>query len=173
MKLRLIKPSLGYKEEILRYKNSFTFDKLNGGGGILSYDNVEDWLEYLEIMSSEDTCPSDRVLSDTYLCVNENDKIVGMCNIRHNLSLDYLINTAGHIGYSIDPSERRKGYAKEQLRLALIEAKKLGIDRVLITCNDHNVGSRKTILANGGVLEDTRFDDEDKEMMERYWIENK
>lgn len=172
MNLRLIKPSLKYKEEILRYKNSFTFDKLNGGGGILNYDNVEDWLKHLEIMSSEDTCPSDRVPSNTYLCVNEKDKIVGMCNIRHNVSLDYLINKAGHIGYSIDPSERRKGYGKEQLRLALIEAKKLGIDRVLVTCNEQNIGSKNTIIANGGVFEDKRYDEIDNEMMERYWIEN-
>ena len=98
--------------------------------------------------------------------------MVGICNIRHDLNQDYLMTIAGHIGYSINPAERRKGYATEQLRLALLEAKKLGIDRVLVTAADWNIGSQKTILANGGVLENTYFDTVDDELMLRYWIEN-
>lgn len=62
---------------------------------------------------------------------------------------------------SIHPHERRKGYAKEYLRLALIEASKLGIDRVLLTCDETNIGSERTILANGGIYENTYQNSED------------
>ena len=92
--------------------------------------------------------------SSTFLCIRERDQaMVGICNIRHDLNQDYLLTIAGHIGYSIHPVERRKGYATDQLRLALLEAKKLGIECVLVTAADWNIGSQKTILANGGVLE--------------------
>ena len=98
--------------------------------------------------------------------------MVGICNIRHDLNQDYLLTIAGHIGYSIHPVERRKGCATDQLRLALLEAKKLGIERVLVTAADWNIGSQKTILANGGVLENSYYDKVDDERMLRYWIEN-
>ncbi|BCP61067.1 hypothetical protein SUT328_02500 [Streptococcus parasuis] len=62
--------------------------------------------------------------------------MVGICTIRHDLNHEHLKNYIGHIGYSIHPEERRKGYATEQLRLALLEAKKLGIAQVLITAAD-------------------------------------
>ena len=73
--------------------------------------------------------------------------MVGICNIRHHLNQEFLVHIAGHIGYSIHPEERRKGYATEQLRLALLEAKKLGIAQVLITAADWNIASQKTIHA--------------------------
>ena len=98
--------------------------------------------------------------------------MVGISNIRHHLNQEFLVHIAGHIGYSIHPNERRKGYAKEQLPLALQEAKTLGINRVLITAADWNIGSQKTILANGGVYEDTRIDPDDGDRMLRYWIKN-
>ena len=98
--------------------------------------------------------------------------MVGICNIRHHLNQEFLVHIAGHIGYSIHPNERRKGYAKEQLPLALQEAKTLGINRVLITAADWNIGSQKTILANGGVLENTYYDKVDDELMLHHWIKN-
>ena len=98
--------------------------------------------------------------------------MVGICNIRHDLNQDYLLTIAGHIGYSIHPAERRKGYATEQLRLALLEAKKLGIDRVLVTAADWNICSQMTILAYGGVLDNTYYDKVDDELMLHHWIKN-
>lgn len=98
--------------------------------------------------------------------------MVGICNIRHDLNQEFLQNIAGHIGYSIKPSERRKGYAREQLRLALLEAQKLGLSQVLVTAADWNIGSQKTILANGGVYENTYYDKANNENMKRYWIDN-
>ena len=99
----------------------------------------------------------------------ERNIFVGAVNIRHYLN-DYLLKHGGHIGDGVRPSERRKGYATEMIRLALEECKKLGIDRVLMVCNKDNVGSRKSIINNGGILENEVYEEE---IMQRYWIENK
>lgn len=99
----------------------------------------------------------------------ERDILLGAVNIRHYLN-DYLLQFGGHIGDGIRPSERRKGYATEMIRLALIECKKLGIDRVLMVCDKSNIGSAKSIINNGGILEN-EFVDEDGEINQRYWID--
>ena len=171
--LYLAKPSLAWKEEILAYKQAFTGEHLNGGSHLQQMDNFEEWLEHVENEASPATCRPNRAPSSTFICIREQDKkMVGICNIRHHLNQEFLVHIAGHIGYSIHPNERRKGYAKEQLALALQEAKTLGINRVLITAADWNIGSQKTILANGGVYEDTRIDPDDGDRMLRYWIKN-
>ena len=92
-----------------------------------------------------------------------------MIDIRHFLN-EYLENFGGHIGYSVAPSERRKGYASQMLKAALLKCKELGIDNVLITCIDNNEGSRKTILANGGLYESIVYEPDEKVFLERYWI---
>ena len=99
----------------------------------------------------------------------EDQKIVGMLQIRHYFN-DYLEKYGGHIGYSVAPSERRKGYASQMLKTALPKCKELGIDKVLITCIDNNEGSRKTILSNGGVYESSVYEPNEKVYLERYWI---
>jgi predicted acetyltransferase len=106
-----------------------------------------------------------------FIFVREDDeKIVGMLQIRHFLN-DYLEKYGGHIGYSVAPSERRKGYASGMLKCALPECRKLGMEKVLITCIDNNIGSRKTILANGGVYDSTVFEPDEKVFLEKYWID--
>ena len=88
---------------------------------------------------------------------------------RHDLN-EYLLNFAGHIGDSVRPTERNKGYATEQIRLALLECKKIGLKKVLITCNKNNVASARTIIKNGGVLEN-ELPKSEEEIFQRYWIE--
>ena len=94
------------------------------------------------------------------------NKIVGNLQIRHKLDEQFLIY--GHIGDSVRPSERRKGYATEQIRLALQKCKELGIDNVLMSCNKTNIGSAKSIINNGGILENEI--NVGNELMQRYWI---
>jgi predicted acetyltransferase len=84
---------------------------------------------------------------------------------RHGLN-DYLFEQGGHIGYSVRPSARRRGFAGDALRDALPIARELGISRVLITCDETNVGSRRTIEKNGGIYEDSR------KGKRRYWIDS-
>ena len=91
-----------------------------------------------------------------------------MIDLRHRLN-DFLAEYGGHIGYSVRPDERRKGYAKAMLRMVLKEAKARDLQRVLITCDDDNVASARTIEANGGVFE--RKTSLDGEVLRRYWIE--
>ena len=90
-----------------------------------------------------------------------------MIDIRHRLN-DYLLNFGGHIGYSVRKSERQKGYATEMLNLALKECVNLGIKKVLITCDKNNVASAKTIINNGGKLEN-EIAKEDR-ITQRYYI---
>ena len=92
---------------------------------------------------------------------------MGAVNIRHYLNESLLLN-GGHIGDGIRPSERRKGYATAMIGLALEECKKLGIDKVLMVCDKENIGSAKSIINNGGVLENEVVVDGVTE--QRYWI---
>jgi predicted acetyltransferase len=80
---------------------------------------------------------------------------LGRLTIRHRLT-PFLLEVAGHIGYDIRPTARRRGHATAMLAAALPVAHGMGLDPVLITCNEDNIGSRKVIEANGGVLEDVR-----------------
>ena len=108
----------------------------------------------------------------TALWLIDNDEVVGACSIRHHLT-DSLRQYGGHIGYGIKPSKWRMGYGAHQLSLALIEAKKIGIDRALVTCDDTNVGSARVIEKNGGILEDVAetVGDGISRLLRRYWID--
>jgi predicted acetyltransferase len=91
------------------------------------------------------------------------DEFVGYLALRHYLNA-WLLEEGGHIGYSVRPSRRRQGHAGRALALGVRRAGELGIERVLVTCDDDNAGSRRTIERCGGVLEDVRGD------KRRYWI---
>ncbi len=171
MMLKLVIPTEEYKEQVLSYKAEFleNGDDMAGTSGLRHAETFEAWLARDISTRSEKTVPEGRVPAWTYLAINEAGRLVGMINVRYRLT-PQLLQYAGNIGYSIRKCERRKGYATEMLSLALIEAKKLGLDRVLITCDKSNIASAKTILKNGGVLEnELRLDD--GEIVQRYWIE--
>lgn len=95
------------------------------------------------------------------------NKVCGSISIRHELN-EFLFNFGGHIGYSVTPSERGKGYGKLQLKMALEIAKDLGIEKCLITADKTNTLSNKTIISEGGVLENTIM--WNNEPLNRYWI---
>ena len=106
--------------------------------------------------------PEGIVLCD-YFWITDADEVVGFLALRHELT-PWLLEEGGHIGYSVRPSRRREGHASRALALALIRAKELGLERVLLTCDEDNLGSRRTIESAGGVYEDTRKD------KRRYWV---
>ena len=97
-------------------------------------------------------------------------RLIGRSSIRHRLTAD-LAYEGGHIGYDIRPRERRKGYGTLILRLTLVEARRLGLQRVLLTCDTGNTASAKIIETNGGILQDTVVSKRSGELISRYWIE--
>lgn len=172
MPLRLVKGSYQYKDQIIEMLKEWTeYNRIIQGNhspwAIFrnDYSDFDYYLEHLEIKEPE----NGRVPDSTYFCLDEERNImVGAVNIRHYLN-DYLLNYGGHIGDGIRPSERRKGYATKMIGLALEECKKLGINRVLMVCDKDNIGSAKSIINNGGILENEI--EKDGVIEQRYWID--
>lgn len=164
-KFKLVKPEKKYEQEAIAYLaecDEADGGKFNGVGGLDRYrGDYSEWLKKLEADSRQ--VPNDeRVPAETYFLVEEvpkvvqdeigvKERIVGLINIRLVLN-DSLWNYGGHIGYSIRPSERKKGYAKLQLYLALKVCQNRGIKLALLDCDRANLGSAKTMQALGGKL---------------------
>lgn len=106
----------------------------------------------------------DGIVPSSYFWIAEGDEFVGYLALRHSLT-EWLLNEGGHIGFSVRPSRRRQGYAGRALAASLPYAAALGLERVLLTCDEDNHGSRRTIEGNGGVYEDSRNG------KRRYWID--
>ena len=178
MKFYLEKPSLERKAEALEYLDEHVkyASDINGSGGLdkcLNGMSYEDWLIRLDNMKDEEYARSiNRCPGETFFLIRRDDnKIVGMLNIRHKLT-DAMLEFAGHIGYGIRPTERQKGYNKINLYLGLIKAKEeFNLDKVMLGCSADNIGSDKTIKALGGVLEKSEVDPMDGELTNVYWID--
>lgn len=153
-KFYLERPSLDRKKEAIEYINEFIQynSEIHGVGSLNKYlDNYESWLEHLKDMR-EITEIDKLVPAETFFLVRENDnKIVGMIDIRLALN-DFLKKYGGNIGYSIRPTERKKGYNKINLYLALKFCKEKGLKEVLLDCDFDNLGSANSIISLGGVL---------------------
>ena len=171
--MRLIEPTMEYARQIRAYRRKFieSGESMDGTGALRRMETPRDWIEYSNRSKDPLTVPEGLVPATQYMLVREEDrKIVGMIQIRHCFN-DYLEKYGGHIGYSVAPSERRKGYAAQMLKMALPKCRELGMDKVLITCIRGNEGSKRTILKNGGIYESTVHDAEEGVDLERYWIE--
>lgn len=127
------------------------------------------YLDVLEEREQGINLPSQHV-PETFLFAFVGSRIVGRAAIRHSLN-DVLERVGGHIGYVVVPQFRRQGYATEILRLSLqIAREKCGIHRVLLTCDDDNIGSIRTIEKNGGILENV-VSGPNLKPKRRYWID--
>ena len=143
---------------------------INGSWGFQrkEYEDYEKWLNDIEnLKNGRGNNPNINVPATTYFAFMDN-KIVGTIQIRHYLN-DYLLKNGGHIGYSIRPSERCKGYGTRMLALALEKCRYLGIGKALITCDKSNIASAKTAIRNGGALENEVIE-ENGNIIQRYWI---
>lgn len=172
-KLTLRAPTEGDEALVWAYRQVFLDrnEHVNGSCDLGRCESYPLWLVKVRARLHIGTTPPDLVPATTLMALRESDgTLVGFANIRHCLN-EHFLNFSGHIGYSVHPDERRKGYASEILRLAMFYAKtELGLERVLVTCDKKNEASRRTILSQGGVLEDER--DCDGMLVQRYWIEN-
>ena len=162
----LRRPSQTDKETILEMIAEFEREKSAHDGGFWNPDNFvyEEWLEENLQAEAGLNIPENWVPAIQLVSFDEAGHSLGFLNLRLRLN-DYLLEKGGHIGYSIRPSERGKGYAKESLRQGLQIAKEKNNHRVLVTCSIKNPASQAVILANGGQLEDIRHE------TERYWID--
>ncbi len=171
--IKLILPTEEYLDQVWAYRQECreADSSMDGCGPLGRADTPEQWLADVRAYLDPATVPEGKVQATQFLSVRESDgRLVGMIQVRHRLN-EYLEQFGGHIGYSIRPGERRKGCAREQLRLALAFCKEtLNLDRVLITCKTTNEGSRRTILSAGGVYENTAHEPDRNVDLERYWI---
>lgn len=171
--VKLVSPSKEYEKEAFEYIQEFLEynSEINGTGGLDRYDDYDEWLLKIEKDLDLPNIPKGKVPANTYFFVRTLDnKIIGMINIRHKLN-EFLLNEGGHIGYSIRPTERKKGYATIMLKLALQKCKELNLNKILITCDKTNVASAKVIQNNNGILENEIFSETFSEIIQRYWID--
>ena len=172
-KIHLREPEESDREQVMAYREEFLAigSRMDGTSALDKYPDFDAWLTNIRNLKDPATTPAGLVPATQYLALDENEHLVGMTNLRHRLN-DYLLTYGGHIGYSVRPSERQNGYATRMLQLTLEHAREKGIEKVLVCCDRYNVASAKTIRANGGVLEDERFDSADGTLTQRYWIKN-
>ena len=164
--MELRRSRLADKETVLEMMAEFEQTQSAHDGGFWDANNFvyEEWLEENLQAEAGLNIPENWVPSIQFVSFDDVGRALGFLNLRLRLN-EGLLNHAGHIGYSIRPSERGKGYAKESLRQGLQVAKGKNIKRALLTCSTENPASRAVILANGGVYEGVRNG------TERYWID--
>ena len=172
-RLKLVRPTRRYADQVMRYREEMlsSKDSFDGCAGLEKVQSFDEWIDFdrrLKQKYGEGYVPS-----EVFLAVRTaDDKVVGIIDFRHPLS-PFLLRYGGNIGYSVLPSERQKGYASEMLRLLLPVCRAFGERRVLLTCDQTNEASRRTIVRNGGVLENEVEDDGrlgTGGVIQRYWI---
>lgn len=170
--IKLIKPNVSLKNEYL----NMILEWRECGGELIPWSlnldtaDFDSLVEKLNGYSDGFELPDGFVPCSIFWMINNENKVLGAIEIRHRLN-DYLSFRGGHIGYGIRPSERRRGYASHMLSLALQQCKTIGLSKVLITCLKNNIGSAKTIMHNGGILDSE--DTDNGEIFQRYWIKLK
>lgn len=167
--MKLIKPTEKNRNIVLKFKEDMMNkgEVINGGARLMELD-FDEWIRHLKLLQNEATCPEGLVPSCNYIYVDDDEtKVFGIIDLRKELN-DYLLNYGGHIGYSVAPDERRKGYAGAMLKAALEIYKNEGYGKVLITCNKNNLASKKTILSQNGIFEDERNNGDETYL--RFWF---
>lgn len=167
--LRLVEPALAYKAAVLEAASELhavgewdiTPDALAA--------RFDDMLRELAASKDPATAPPGVLPYEDFWLLDESVWI-GLLTLRTQINEQFL-RSGGHIGYVIRPSRRQRGYGTALLRLGLEEARIRGLRRVLLTCAETNIGSRKVIEANGGRLENVVVIEERSAPVRRYWID--
>ena len=172
--IKLVKPHEKYARQVMDYKAEMEANKdsLDGCADLEDCGSYAEWAEFER--RGRNKYGDGYTPSEVFLAVRESDdRLVGIIDFRHPIT-GFLLEFGGSIGYSVRPSERRKGYATDMLRLILPVCREFGEQRVLLTCDKINEGSRRTIIKNGGILENVVEDTPGlgkSGFIERYWIE--
>ena len=152
--ITLKRPIKEYEAEALAFKKEFIDNgeqTINGSELLDQMDSYDEWLKSVSDNTSQETVNPSWVVTDTYFAFDESNRLVGIIDLRHNLN-DFL-KDFGNSGYSVRPSERRKGYATEMLRLIIERAAEIGLGKLQLSVERTNEPSVKTIRKNGGVYE--------------------
>ncbi|MCB9453133.1 MAG: GNAT family N-acetyltransferase [Anaerolineaceae bacterium] len=161
-------------EADIRYKETYleAIREFQEEGRYLDWTPREiaaDFLHFVQTLHACKTYPRPGRVPETFYWLIDGDTFIGRLSLRHELN-DSLNLIGGHIGYEIRPSMRLRGYGKAILRLGLHKVRELGLKRVLVTCDDTNIGSSKIIEANGGLLQDVIVVPGHSAPVRRYWI---
>lgn len=171
-KLKLQDAELVLESAVMEFREAFLSAgerSINGSRGLHNYNQYSDWAWLVKECKKPDNTLLG-VQASTYFALRKLDgKVVGCIELRHTLN-PALKTIGGHIGYSVVPGERNQGYATEMLQLVLQQAKKAGLDRVLLTCDVDNIASNRIILKCGGVPEQEAPFDYEGEAYYKYWI---
>ncbi len=161
----LIEPTAQYKDQIIDAVQEFQSE-----GRLLDYDvqrlrrNFANYLSNTQNQKDPLRIGPGRVPTTDFWLIDE-DEVVGRLSLRHELN-DFLLKVA-----VIRPSRRCRGYGKEILHLGLEQARLIGLKRVLVTCDENNIGSKKVIESNGGKFENAVVVNGSPIMKLRYWID--
>lgn len=164
----LVTPSVRFKEAFREMAAEF------GRAGEDRHEDLpKDFGEYVERLRAQSRgigLKPGHVAQSTYWLVSPDGRVLGTSRLRHRLT-PQLEHSGGHIGYDVRPSERSKGYGTRLLALTLRKAREMGMKRVLLTCDDDNVGSARIIEKNGGKLENKVLSPRTGKLHRRYWVE--
>jgi predicted acetyltransferase len=161
-------------EPTLRLRNDFCSlaEEFSAEGSQQYEDAIRDFKEFIQFCADEaagrNLAPT-RVQQSTFWLVRDDRKILGCSRLRHALNI-FLEDFGGHIGYDIRPSERRRGYGTQILRLTLDKARHIGLGRVLVTADSSNTASWRVIEKNGGVLYSEAVSQHTGTLLRKYWI---
>ena len=173
--LDFVFPSAAYEADARDYIREFQRygSDINGTGSLdayLEHSTYDAWLKNLYAQLDIANIPEGKVPCITYFAIREEDRrLIGMVNIRLGMN-SFLRKEAGQIGYSVRPSERRKGYGTEILRMALQVLRSVGYTETVVTCGKDNISSAGVILKNGGIPEAEFFSRTYQEYIQRYKI---
>lgn len=171
MDLALVRPDKEHKDKAIDFREEFFANGekvINGSEMFDQMESYEDWLISITSNANITTVNPEWVLTDTFFAVDEEEKIIGIIDLRHELK-GFLVDF-GHCGYSVRPSERRKGYATRMLKLIIDVAKANNFSSLQLSVERGNTASVNTIIKNGGVLERSfEFEDEIADVYRIKW----
>ncbi len=167
--IRIIRPSLSLAEQYF----AMCQDWIRHSEKRYNYETIESVKERIQRELNWESgvdVPADSLPSICFWFINDQNEIIGTSRLRKVLNEGFK-HFGGNIGYDVSPSFRRKGYGTEILKLTIEKAKKNGLEKVLLTCDDDNIPSYKIIEHNNGKLENKEFNERTKKLMRRYWIQ--